>query len=82
MKTIKTIPALVLTALMVAGPVSAASISDLDTVAVSTGSAILTVDGDVATLMGNVDGSYEKAVLERAALELEGVEEVRNLLSF
>jgi len=40
----------------------------------------LCIDGKVATLRGTVDNRLDKALLERSAARLEGIEEVRNYL--
>ena len=77
----KTLPALALATLMIAGSASAASITDILT-PVNTSSVILTVDNGVATLTGDVESVGEKSSLERAVMDLEGVEEVNSFLSF
>ena len=76
------IPTLATVAILIAGPLHAATATDLDAPGVDTASVFLTIDGDTATLTGTVDGMYEKVELERAAMELSGVDEVKNLLSF
>jgi len=76
----KIAPALVAISLVTAGPAAAYSIVDINSSANIAGVS-LSVEGNVATLIGHVEDNFDKATLESNAAKLAGVDEVRNLLS-
>lgn len=81
MKISKSILAsVVIASAMFAGNAAAAAPS-LDSFTSSTNVNISVQDG-VATLFGSVDNGFEKRLVEVAAAKMEGVDSVRNLVTF
>ena len=67
-----------LISILAMGSASALTVRDVTS---SVGVRVTVKDG-VATLYGHVDSNYEKFQAARAASQIEGVESVRNLLTF
>ena len=81
MKISKSIVAsLVIAGAMFAGTAVAAT-SDLSDLTSSTNVNVTVKDG-VATLFGSVDNGFEKRLVADAAAKIEGVDSVRNLVTF
>jgi len=66
--------------LISAGPAAAYSIVDINSFA-NTAGVTFSVDGNVATLIGHVEDNFDKTALESNAAKLDGIDEVRNLLT-
>lgn len=82
MKLSKSILATVVIAgALVAGSASAMTPKTLTGVSSSTNVNVTVKDG-IATLFGTVDSSFERVQAANAAAKLDGVERVRNLLTF
>ena len=79
MKIIKSLAAATVLSVFAIGSASAIT---LDQVTSSTNLNITIDSNGVATLFGNVDSSFEKYQAAQAAAKIEGVESVRNLLTF
>ena len=67
------------TGVMISGQAQAHFLVDINEKVVTPG-IFLCIEGKVATLRGTVDNRLDKALLERSAARLEGIEEVRNYL--
>lgn len=76
----KTLPAILAIGIFTTGPAAAYSISDVDVPFIDS-SVTLKVDGEVATLHGNVDSPSDIAKVERAVMNLDGIQEVQNNLT-
>ena len=82
MKMIKSIAAtIVIVGTLAAGSASAMIPASIDRLTSSV-NVNVTVKNGVATLFGNVDSQFERLQIARAAAQLEGVDRVRNLLTF
>ncbi len=66
---------------LVAGSASAMTPVNIDGLSSSTNVNVSVKDG-VATLFGSVDSQFERIQVANAAKKLEGVNQVRNLLTF
>ena len=78
MKMIKTLVAATVLSAFAIGSASAITIDDVS----SSTNVNVTVKNGVATLFGNVDSNFEKQQAAQAAAKIEGVDSVRNLLTF
>lgn len=78
MNTLKTLIAAAALATLTIGSASAIT---LDTVTSSV-NVNVTVQNGVATLYGSVDSNFERIQAGNAAAKLDGVEQVRNLLTY
>lgn len=76
----KTLPVILAIGIFTTGPAAAYSISDVDVPFIDS-SVTLKVDGEVATLHGNVDSPSDIANVERAVTNLDGIQEVQNNLT-
>lgn len=77
----KSLPLLALAALMLAGPASALSISDVDTNVRTLGVNLRVDDAGTATLTGFIEDYIEYRKIEKDVLKLDGVNCVINQLS-
>ncbi len=78
MKMLKTVIAATVLSLAVMGSASALTLNQVSS---SVGIRV-TIENGVATLFGHVDSNFERIQAANAAKKLEGVERVRNLLTF
>ena len=81
MKISKSILASVVIASAMFAGTAAAATPSLDRFTSSTNVNISVKDG-VATLFGSVDNGFEKRLVANAAAKIEGVDSVRNLITF
>lgn len=78
---LKSLPAIFAFSLLIAGPTAASPhrVIDVNQKVVGPG-VFFCVKGAVGTLRGVVDTNLDKALLGQSAMQLEGIEEVRNYL--
>ena len=78
MKSIKTIAAALIVATAAFASVAQASVGWTT----SSATIRVSVQDGVATLYGHVDNNFERKLAEREAAQIEGVDEVRNLITY
>ena len=77
----KMIKSLIVATVLATAAIGSASALTLDQATSSTNVQV-TVNNGVATLFGNVDNNYERYQAAQAAAKIDGVDEVRNLLTY
>jgi len=78
MKTIKTLIAATLLTSFAMGSANALTVQDVT----SSANVRVQVENGVATIFGNVESGFDKQLVAQQAKKIEGVERVRNLLTF
>ena len=83
----KTLTAVILAGMMTAGTASAMGLSQgtqplTSIVGVSSAAISINVDGDVATLFGNVESGSEAALAASHVSKLDGIDKVINLITY